>query len=205
MSIIFYTAQSSIGVASHIALEESGLEYELVELDFSTQQQSNEEYLKINPKARVPSLVTEQGIITETPAILGYLAQRAPDSPLAMPDDAFAIAQIQSFNSYLCSTVHVAHAHKRRGSRWVDDERAMKIMTENVPKTMALCFDMIENEMLKGPWVHGNLFSISDPYLYRMSTWLQGDGVDINNYPKVKAHRAAMADRSSVKTVESYF
>jgi len=205
MSIKFYTNRKSIGVVSHIALEESEISYELIELDFSKDQQKTGEYLKVNPKARVPSLVLEQGILTETPAILTYLAQVAPSSPIALPDDPFEHARIQSFNSYLCSTVHVAHAHKQRGTRWVDDESALKAMRDNVPKTMAICIEFIESNMLIGPWVHGDTFSISDPYLYRISTWLEGDGVDINNYPKVKAHHEMMAQRSSVKRVESFF
>lgn len=205
MGITFYTAQHSIGVATHIALEESGLKYDLVALDFSQNQQKGTDYLKVNPKARVPSLVLEKGILTETPAILTYLAQLAPKSSIALPDDPFDYAQIQSFNSYLCSTVHVAHAHKQRGARWVDDEAAIKAMRENVPKTIALCFDLIEEQMLRGPWVHGDTFSISDPYLYRISSWMDGDGVDINNYPKVKAHHEAMAKRASVKAIDAFY
>lgn len=205
MSIKFYTNRQSIGVVSHIALEESGLSYELIELDFSKDQQKTGDYLKVNPKARVPSLVLEQGILTETPAILTYLAQLAPNSSIALPEDPFEHAKIQSFNAYLCSTVHVAHAHKQRGTRWVDDEVAIKAMRDHVPKTMALCIEAIESSMLTGPWVHGDTFTISDPYLYRISTWLEGDGVEINNYPKVKAHNELMAQRESVKRVESYF
>ncbi len=205
MSIKFYTNRKSIGVVSHITLEESGLKYELIELDFSKDQQKSGYYLEVNPKARVPSLELEQGILTETPAILTYLAQMAPESAIGLPDDLFMHAQIQSFNSYLCSTVHVAHAHKQRGTRWVDNESAIAAMRDNVPKTMALCTEFIETNMLKGPWVHGDTFSISDPYLYRISTWLEGDGVDINHYPKVKAHRELMAQRDSVKRVESYY
>ena len=205
MSITLYTSQASIGVVSHIALEESALPFEAVALDFAKKQQSSADYLEINPKARVPSLVVAEGIITETPAILTYLAQIAPNSSLALPNDPFEYAQIQSFNAYLCSTVHVAHAHKLRGSRWVDDEASMKSMTQNIPKTMALCFDMIEQQMLKGLWVHGSEFTISDPYLYRISSWAEGDGVDINNYPKIKAHREAMAQRDSVRAVEAFF
>lgn len=205
MSITLYTAQASIGWVSHIALEESGLDYKAVALDFSRQQQSDAEYLKINAKARVPSLVTEHGVVTETPAILTYIAQLAPTSPIALPQDVFEQATINSFNNYLCSTVHVAHAHKMRGYRWVDDEAAQKAMTENVPKTLGLCIDLIEAELLKGPWVHGDAFSISDPYLYRISTWMDSDGVDINKYPKVKAHREAMEARNSVKAVVAFF
>ena len=205
MSITLYTAQASIGWVSHIALEESGLDYKAVELDFSKQQQSSADYLKINSKARVPSLIVEQGVITETPAILTYIAQMAPNSVLALPADPYEQSAINSFNNYLCSTVHVAHAHKMRGYRWVDDEAAQKAMTANVPKTMAQCIDLIESELLQGPWVHGNNFSISDPYLYRIATWLDADGVDINNYPKVKAHREAMQARASVQAVEAFF
>lgn len=205
MSTKFYTSRTSIGIATHIALEESGLPYELIELDFSKHQQTSPEYLKLNPKARVPALVVDQGILTETPAILTYIAQLAPDSSLALPTDPFQHAQIQAFNSYLCSTVHVAHAHKMRGSRWTDDEAAQKAMTADVPKTLSLCFELIEREMLQGPWVHGNEFSISDPYLYRIASWMEADGVDPQQYPKVLAHRNAMAQRKSVRTVESYY
>jgi len=205
VSITFYTAQASIGWVSHIALEESGLDYKAVALDFSKKQQSDADYLKINPKARVPSLVVKEGVITETPAILTYLAQMAPESPIALPQDIYKQAVINAFNSYLCSTVHVAHAHKMRGYRWVDDEAAQKAMTANVPKTLGLCIDLIESDMLVGPWVHGDTYSISDPYLYRMSTWMDTDGVDINKYPKVKAHREAMDARASVQTVKAFF
>ncbi len=205
MSITLYTAPVSIGWVSHIALEESGLPYKAIALDFSKQEQAGGEYLKINAKARVPSLVVEEGVITETPAILTYLAQIAPDSPLGLPNDPFQEATINAFNCYLCSTVHVAHAHKMRGHRWVDDEAAKKAMTDNVPKTMGLAMDLVERDMLKGPWVHGDRFSTSDPYLYRMSTWMESDGVDVNNYPKVLAHRNAMDERASVQAVKAFF
>ncbi len=205
MTITLFTAESSIGWVSHIALEESGLEYEAKALDFSQGQQGSAEYLKINAKARVPSLMVDQGVITETPAILTYLAQLAPTSSLALPENPFEQAMINAFNLYLCSTVHVAHAHKHRGTRWVDDERALKLLTDNVPKTMAVCADMMENQMVKGPWVHGEKFSTSDPYLYRILTWFDADGVDIAQYPKLKAHRDAMDQRESVKAVKAFF
>ena len=205
MAITLYTSGASIGVVSHIALEESGLEYKAIAVDFAAQQQSSAEYLRINPKARVPSLIVEEGIITETPAILTYLAQIAPDSSIGLPDDPFEHAQIQSFNAYLCSTVHVAHAHKMRGTRWVSDEGALAAMTANVPVTMALCFKMIEHNMLTGPWVHGDNFSLSDPYLYRIASWAEADGVDIDQFPRIKAHREAMAERDSVNVVEAFY
>lgn len=199
MKPIYYTAPKSIGLATHVALEESGLPYELRVLDMTLRQQADKAYLAINPKARVPSLVVGEDILTETPALLFYLAQIAPGSSIALPSAPLSQAKIQSFNSYLCSTVHVAHAHKMRGTRWVDDKHALDAMTANVPNTMAACFDMIENQFFLGPWVHGEAFSISDPYLFAITEWFESDGVDIDDYPKLKTHRQNMQSRESVK------
>ena len=93
-------------------------------VNFAKQEQRTPEYLRINPKGRVPALVTERGILTETPAILPSSRRRIPQASLAPLDDPFAFAQVQAFNSYLCSTVHVAHAHRMRGYRWADDPAA---------------------------------------------------------------------------------
>jgi glutathione S-transferase len=59
------------------------------------------------------------------------------------------IGAVQAFNSYLCSTVHVAHAHRVRGYRWVDadDTTAIVAMQKKVPQSVAECFDLIEREM----------------------------------------------------------
>ncbi|WP_163364217.1 glutathione S-transferase family protein, partial [Klebsiella aerogenes] len=75
------------------------------------------EYLAVNAKARVPSLVTPRGVLTESPAILAYIAQSYPAAKLAPLDDPFAFAEAQAFNSYICSTLHINHAHRMRGTR----------------------------------------------------------------------------------------
>src|ERR1700754_4161118 len=113
-----YTFPGTRALASHIALEEVGAPYSVEVLSFKNNQQSSADYLKINPKGRVPALVTDHGVLTETPAILAFIAQSVPQAKLAPIDDVFAFAQVQAFNSYLCSTLHVAHAHKMRGYRW---------------------------------------------------------------------------------------
>ena len=157
-----YYAPGTCALASHIALEEAGANYETVRLNFKTEDQKKPDYLKINPKARVPSLVTDRGIITETPAILIYIAQTFPAAKLAPLDDPFALAKVQAFNSYLCSTVHVAHAHRMRGYRWTDDAAALETMKKKVPQTVGECFALIEREMFEGPWVMGKDYTVCD-------------------------------------------
>ena len=197
---LYYTA-STCSLATHIVLEEVGADYSTVRIDFATEQQKSAEYLKINPKARVPALVTDEGIITETPAMLVYVAQRFPQARLAPMDDPFFFAQIQSFNSFLCSHVHVAHAHRMRGHRWVDadDAHSIAAMQRKVPEAVGAGFELIEREMLKSPWMMGDQYTICDPYLFTLAQWLEKDGVDLARIPRVVDHRRRMSERPGVK------
>ena len=194
-----YYARGTCALATHIALEEAGAPYDAVAVDFGSQAQRSPEYLAINPKGRVPALVTESGTLTETPALLVFVAQRFPAAELAPLSDPFALAQIQEFNSYLCSTVHVAHAHGRRGSRWADDAAAIEAMKRKVRATMTECGELIERKLLKGPWVMGERYTICDPYLFTIGSWLEGDAVDTTKLPRVIEHRKRMLARPAVQ------
>lgn len=197
----FFFSPQSCALASHIALEEAGADYQAVRVDFSKNEQRGAEYLRINPKGRVPALATDRGILTETPAILFYIAQTHPAARLAPLDDPFALGRLQAFTSYLCSTVHVAHAHKMRGYRWADDAAAIAEMKRKVPQTVGECFALIEAEMFEGPYVMGEAFTIADPYLFTLATWLESDGVDPARFPKILAHRTRMSERPAVAKV----
>ena len=199
--LTLYYATGTCSLASHIALEDSGAIYEAKRVDFSRGEQNSPEYLLVNPKGRVPALATEYGIISETPAILAFIAQSYPQSNLAAVNDPFQFAKANAFNSYLSSTVHVAHAHRRRGARWSDDPAVVQALTIKVPKNMADCFDLIEASMITGPWVMGSVYTMCDPYLFTISSWLEADGVDPKKFPKVLDHRNRMAERPSVKKV----
>jgi glutathione S-transferase len=193
-----FHSPDSCARAVHIALEEAGADYEAVRMSLPDGDQRKPEYLAINPKGRVPALVTDAGVLTETPAILTYIAQVYPDSPLRLPEDPFVAAGIQSFNLYLCATLHVAHAHKLRGRRWADDPAAIAEMTRKVPDSVGACFELIETQLFRGPWAMGETFSICDPYLFVFAEWMEGDGVDPARFPKVLDHRTRMAARPSV-------
>ena len=169
---LFYSP-GSVSLASHIALEEAGAAYEAVKVDTAAGDQRKPEYLAINPKGRVPAVATGQGALTETLAILAWVAETHPQAGL-LPSDPWARAQAHAFNSYLASTVHVAHAHGRRGARWADEESSYADMRRKVPQTMAACFQLIEDELLAGPFVLGEAFSVCDAYLFTVARWLEG-------------------------------
>lgn len=198
MLTLYYTP-NTCSLASHIALEEAGAEYDAVRIDFRSEEQRKPDYLKINPKARVPALATERGILTETPAILAFVAQSFPASGLAPLDDPFAFARMQAFNSYLCATVHVAHAHRMRGARWADDPAAIEAMKRKVPESVGACYVLIESELFEGPWVMGEAYSVADPYLFTLVQWMEGDGIDRARFPKLADHSRRVAERPAVQ------
>jgi glutathione S-transferase len=197
--LTLYYAPHTCSLASHIALRDAGATYELERIDFGKTEQQSPAYLEVNPKARVPALATPRGILTETPAMLAFIAQSFPQARLAPLDDPYAFAELQAFNSYLCSTLHVAHAHRMRGHRWADEASSFADMQRKVPRSVGACYDMIETHMLEGPWVMGEAYTVADPYLFTLAQWLEADGVDPARIPRVIAHRARMAERANVR------
>ncbi len=189
---------NTIAVASAIALNEAGLPHELVHVNFATGEQTKAGYLKINPKGRVPALFLEDGILTETGAILEYIAAQVPEMGL-VPTDPRDAARMRSVMYYIASSMHVNHAHRMRGHRWADKPDSHADMTAKVPETMTASAAFIEAEGLAGPYVLGGTFSIADPYLFAVCCWLEGDKVDLAPFPKIRAFMAAMEARSAVQ------
>src|SRR5712692_5420054 len=105
-----YYASGTCALATHIALEEAGAPYEAVPVDFGSQVQRSPEYLAINPKGRVPALVTDSGTLTETPGLLLFVAQRFPEGRTRAALGSVRLGAAAGIQQSL-STVHVAHAH----------------------------------------------------------------------------------------------
>ncbi len=197
-TLTLYYAPGTCAQAVRIALHEAGAPHRAVRIDFAAGEQRGPAYRAVNPKGRVPALATEHGVLTETPALLAYVAQRFAQAQLA-PADAFGFARMQEFNAYLASTVHVAHAHRPRASRWADEPEAQAAMQRKVPANMAECFDVIERHYLgEGPWVMGDQYTVADGYLFTVAGWLEGDGVDIARFARVHAHFRRVAARPAV-------
>ena len=198
----FYYAPGSCAMSVHILLEDAEAKYEANRIDLDTGYQRSEEYLAINPKGRVPALITESGVLTETPAILSFIAKKYPDKNLA-PNDQFELARAQAFNMYLSSTVHVGHSHKHRGTRWANDLKALENMTSRVTENMTQYAQSIEDHYFIGPWVLGDKYSMCDPYLYVITKWFYDDGVDMKQFSLISDHYDRMKERQSLKKIKN--
>ena len=195
-----YYAPGTCALASHIALEEAGADYETERLDFKRNEQNSAEYLAINPKGRVPALATDQGVLTENPAILAYLAHSFPAADLAPLDDPFAFASMQAFNLFLCSTVHVAFAHAFRPERYADGEAPAQAMRAKAPQALAGAFALIENTLEDGrPYVMEDRYTVADAYLLVFSRWMDSRGLgSLAAFPMTAAHLARISARPAV-------
>lgn len=196
---LFY-APGTISIAVAIALHEAGIAFDTHKLDFRAGEQGSESYAAINPKGRVPALKTGDTILTETGAILDYVAAVSPD---LLPTDPVQAARARSVMYYLASTMHVNHAHKMRGHRWSDQESSWADMTAKVAQTMTDSAAYVEAHCLTGPYVLDSGFCIADAYLFIVCTWLPGDGVDLAPFPKLRAFMDAMEARPSVQAVRA--
>lgn len=198
-----YYSPGTCSLASHIALEETGAAYEAVRIDTKAGDQHRPDYLEINPKRRVPALATDRGVLTESPAILAWIAESFPDAQLAPIGDSFAFARMQAFNVYLTSSVHVTFAHAFRSARYADDDAAQAAMKAKVPQALDEQFALIETQLADGrPFVHGETYTVSDPYLFVFSGWLQNRGYGSpDKFPNVRRHWQAIGERPAVKRV----
>jgi glutathione S-transferase len=86
-----------------------------------------------------------------------------------------------------------------RGTRWADDPVAIEAMKRKVPQSVGAAYDLIEHGMLRGPWVMGDSYTICDPYLFTLSQWLEGDGVDLARLPRIIEHRRQVAERPATQ------
>src|SRR5689334_9779486 len=138
MAIKLYYAPGACSFASHIALEELGVKYETQRINTSAGEQRSPEYLKINPRGAVPSLVVNGEVITENTGILTYLAGGNPKKGL-WPDDTWHQAKAVSTMAWLSNTVHVAYRHYVRPARYSDDESTHEAVKAKGRKSFHEC------------------------------------------------------------------
>ncbi len=193
-----YWAPNTISVAPAIALNEGGVHWEGIRVDFASAEQTKPEYQSINPKGRVPALATPGGVLTEAGAILEYLAATAV--PGLVPADPFHAARMREVMYYLASTMHVNHAHKMRGARWADRAESWADMQAKVPETMHASAAYVEG-LIDGPLLFGDAPTLADAYLYTVCTWLPADGVEVAEFPRLSAFMETMRARPSVEAV----
>ena len=199
---LYYSA-GACSMAPHILLEESGLPY-TVELTAIAQGKTRTpEYLAINPKGRVPALLTEEGeILTEVPAISWYIADAAPAVRL-LPQGRLAGARSFEWFNWLSGTVHtMAFGQYWRTQRFVADEQFFPPIKEKGRENILDNFAYVEGRLADRSWAVGNAYTAVDAYLLVFFRWGHRIGLDMRaGYPQWTRHAERVLERPAVQRV----
>lgn len=188
-----YYLPGACSLASHIALREAGLTFDAIKVGRDKKTANGEDFLTINPKGYVPALVLDDGqVLTETPALLPYIADRNPGSGLAPPAGDLRRFRLHEWLTFLNSEVHKNFTPFFNPAA---TEAAKETGKANLLRRLAWT-----NEALGGKAsLLGDGFTVADAYLFVILSWCQYAGLDLGQWPALKSLHTRVAARPHVQ------
>lgn len=191
-----YYSPGACALASHIALEEAGADYDGQVVDLRKGEQRTPEYLAVNPAGATPALQTDRGVITQNAAIIGYVADLHPDANLA-PTDPFERARFNAFNGFLASSLHPALGRLLFSRPPLEGEARAQALEMALAK-----LQLAEDALPEGGHVLGGDFTGADGYLSVFSRWARQAGIlDVSRFPRLNDHLDRVQARPAVRRV----
>lgn len=202
MSIQLYYAPITCAMAPYITLTEAGADFEVKALNFRAGQNRTEEYMRLNPKHKVPLLVVDGKTLTENVAIQAWIARRFPEAKL-LPSDPWDEVKAISIMSWCASGIHPYLSRINSPGKVSDvagtEESVSRIAAEFLAETNG-----IAEEMLEGREYFFDHFTAPDAHFF----WCVRRGtqfdIDLEPYPNVRAHFARMQTRPSVQKLLAF-
>jgi len=201
--LTLYFSPGACSLASHIGLEETGAPYELKPILLAKGQQRTDEYLKINPRGKVPALSVDGKVLVENTAILTYLSRRFPEKKL-LPSDPAEEARCIGTMCWFSSIVHPSYQRSHRPERFAEGEGAQAAVKENGRKTFWANLQEIDGMIQANDWIMGRDFTAVDGYALVFYGWASRSGFPVQELGAYTAWQERMMNRPSVrKSVES--
>lgn len=198
-----YLAPAACSFGAHVVVRELGLPIELVNVKLRVPESPIHQ---INPLGRVPALQLDDGtVITENSAILPYLADLQPGTPLFAPAGSAERALIQSWIGYLNSEVHVGGFRPiNRPERYSSDEAAFEGIRHQSRKTLHSALAHINRALADKPYLVGNRFTIADAYLGVFVRWISRLGDEFLDLTNLIDFRERYLARPSVQAALAF-
>lgn len=196
--LTLFASPRACSLACHIALEESGLDYNFELVKIREGQHQTEEYLQINPWGKIPALQIDDEVLTEAQAILSYIGDTAPVD-LLPSDDALARARAHEWMNFLTSTVHIAFRPLFKPHFLISDPalypRLHEVGIPNLRKTLL----EVDRRLAGKTWALGDKYSVVDPYLLVFHIWSQREDIlpHVADMPNWQAHADRMYAREA--------
>lgn len=182
--------------AAHVVIHELQLP---ISVEPVTLGDPNAPYRQINPTGRVPALLLDdQTLLTENTAILPYLADLKPGTPLFAPAGSVERAQIQGWLGYVATEIHVgAFRPINRPERYSADEAAFPGIRQRALEQLANALKPIEARLAQSDYLVGNRLTLADIYLGVFLGWGARVGV-LGDFPALQAALGRFRARESV-------
>lgn len=179
-------------LAPHIALREAGLDFTLEKVDDRSKvTETGRNYLSVNPHGYVPALEIENGVVlTEGPAIMQYIADKAPASRLAPAAGSFERYQLQSWLNFVTAELHKSYSPLFKPGMPAEAKTAFK---EQIGKRL----DYVERHLSQQDYLLASGFSIADAYLFVVTGWSGFVGIELERWPNVMKFRERVQARQA--------
>ena len=194
-----YFSPGAVSMATHMALEEVGVVYTLEPILIKEGQQLSERYRRVHPLGRLPALEIEPGVVlTETPALLTYLAELAPQLCL-LPEAGLARARANEWMSLLASAVHVSFISFFRPDRYTADEAARAALKLDGKSRFFDLLRYVESRLPESGFVLGERYSLVDAYLTVFFLWARRFELAVQELPRYGRLVGAVLPRPAVR------
>jgi glutathione S-transferase len=194
-----YFSPGAVSMATHMAFEEAGLPYTLEPILIKEGQQLSERYRRVHPLGRLPAVEIAPGVVlTETPALLAYVAALAPASRL-LPEGGLARARADEWMSLLASAVHVTFISFFRPDRYTSDDAARAALKVDGKQRF---FDMlchVESRLPEQGFALGDQYSLVDTYLTVFFLWARRFELPIQELPRYARLVASILPRPAIR------
>lgn len=194
-----YGSPGAVSLVTHIALEELALEYEFVALSLKDGEHLAPAYRSVHPLSRVPALEVAPGqILTETPALLFYLAELVPNAEL-MPREGLARARAGEWLSLFSSAVHVAFISFFRPARFMDDGDAAELLRRDGKSRFFELLRHVEAKLPDAGFLLGERYSLCDANAAVFYMWARHFGLPVSELPRYSRLASAVMARPAVR------
>jgi glutathione S-transferase len=187
-----YYATATCSHAVHIALREAGLPFELVRYDMKKAAlDGGGSLLDVNPKGFVPVLELDDGQrLTEVSAVLQYVADQAPARQLAPPAGTMARYRLMEWLNFIATEIHKIY--------WPLFHDGAQVENDKAREKLGRSFAWVEAQLGDKPYLMGDTFTVADAYLVTVLNWTKAAGIDLGQWPGLKAYRLRVRERPAV-------
>jgi glutathione S-transferase len=189
-----YYSPGACSLASHIALCETGLPFEIDRLIKSTKMtEGGEDFMEVNPKGYVPTIRLDDGsILTEGAAVLQYIADQKPDSGLAPKCGTMERYRLQEWLTFISSELHKSF------SPFFNKDATEDVKT-NARNHLSKRLGYVETQLANEPYLMGDHFTVADAYMFVVVGWSNHVSFDLSPFPKLKEYLTRIATRPAVQ------